>query len=63
MICVKFLQGLWAEINGPTLPDLVYRMNSDYEIVSRAISMRGAGNLAGSILGQSFLLSTTIAEM
>ena len=29
----------------------MYKTSSDYEAMSKAISMRGAGGLAGSILG------------
>lgn len=48
---MSYLQGLWSEINGATQHDLKFKTNSGYELMSRAISMRGAGGLCGSILG------------
>lgn len=46
------MQGFWSEINGATLQDLMYNTGTNYEAMSKAISMRGAGQLAGSILGK-----------
>ena len=39
------------EITGPTLQDMKYRLNTDYESVSWAISGRGIGNFIGSVIG------------
>jgi len=33
------------------MQDLIFRMNTDYAVISSAVSMRGAGGLVGAILG------------
>ena len=55
MLDKSVFQGFWSEINGATLQDLMYKTSSTYEAMSTAISMRGAGSLAGSVLGVYFL--------
>ena len=45
------LQGLYTEISGTTQKDLILITDSNYELVSRAISGRSAGYFIGSFLG------------
>ncbi|XP_067936877.1 sodium-dependent glucose transporter 1B-like [Watersipora subatra] len=56
IVLVWLCIGLWSEVNGATLQDLMYITHSNYEIISRAISMRGTGNLAGALLGGGFIV-------
>jgi len=46
-----YQQGFWSEVNGATFQDLMFLTSSNYETLSRAISMRGAGGLCGCLLG------------
>lgn len=39
------------EITGPTQKDLIIKSNSNYELVSRAISGRSVGDFIGAIFG------------
>ncbi|CAC5384738.1 NAGLT1 [Mytilus coruscus] len=43
--------GLYTEISGTTQKDLIIKTNSDYELVSRAISGRSFGYFIGSFIG------------
>ncbi|XP_063397601.1 sodium-dependent glucose transporter 1B-like [Mytilus trossulus] len=43
--------GLYTEISGITQKDLIIKTNSDYELVSRAISGRSFGYFIGSFIG------------
>ncbi|XP_052076819.1 sodium-dependent glucose transporter 1B-like [Mytilus californianus] len=43
--------GLFNEITGPTQKDLIIKTNSDYELVSRAISGQSVGYFIGAIIG------------
>jgi len=45
-----YQQGFWSEVNGATFQDLMFLTSSNYETLSRAISMRGAGGLCGCLL-------------
>ncbi|CAC5408755.1 NAGLT1 [Mytilus coruscus] len=44
-------RGLFAEITGPTQKDLIIKTDSDYELVSRAISGRSVGYFIGAVIG------------
>ena len=44
-------QGLFLEVIGPTLQDIMHVTDSSYSSISNAMSMRGAGLVAGSALG------------
>jgi len=41
----------FSEIVGTVMPELIYQTNTDYEIISQAVSMRGAGHAIGGVLG------------
>ncbi|CAC5400974.1 NAGLT1 [Mytilus coruscus] len=43
--------GLFTEITGPTQKDLIIKTDSDYELVSRAISGRSVGYFIGAVIG------------
>ncbi|CAH1781905.1 unnamed protein product [Owenia fusiformis] len=44
-------QGMYLEIVGPTLQDLKYRVNSNYEEIARALFARSVGFFIGSLAG------------
>ena len=44
-----FIQGLYLEVSGAALQDLMYRTNSDYDDISLALSLRGYGQVIGAI--------------
>ena len=51
-LLISFLfKGLFTEITGPTQKDLIIKTNSDYELVSRAISGRSVGFFIGAAIG------------
>jgi len=56
IVIVWMAIGLWSEVNGATFQDLMFKNSATYASMSNAISMRGAGGLAGSILGGGLLV-------
>ena len=47
----SLLQGLYAEIIGPTLPYLKIRVDADYEEISRTLVSESVGFFIGAIFG------------
>ncbi|XP_053393330.1 sodium-dependent glucose transporter 1A-like [Mercenaria mercenaria] len=45
------VMGMYAEVPGPTLIDLKYRLNTGYEELAAALSARGFGTFPGCIVG------------
>ena len=48
------LQGVYAEMVGPTLPDLKDRVNANYEEIARVLVSKSVGYCFGAILGGFF---------
>ena len=44
-------QGMQLEITGPTLQDMKFRLNTDYESVAWSLSGRSVGMFLGSVIG------------
>ncbi|XP_021362962.1 sodium-dependent glucose transporter 1A-like [Mizuhopecten yessoensis] len=51
LVCVWIAMGIYMEINGPTLKDLVLRTGSSYEDITSALSGRSVGKFVGVVIG------------
>ena len=40
-------------MTGPVIPELIIQIDSNYEQMLQAISMRGAGHVIGGIIGKN----------
>ena len=63
MFNISFLQGMYSEITGPTLPYMKQRVSCNYEQIGRALAARSVGFLIGSLTGGVLCDKYSIADL